>query len=317
MKKVFYFILLSILFKTSFSQDNNYKVENAQQRQATYIINQIEKNNIDSIYGYFDPNYFKAQNAKIKKTLAKFYLDYFAMNPLAKRYTTLVWPKGCNLFRFRYIDSSGTALQIDLSYKKDDINSRVFLVEIIDKETLKKQRESSLKGIQIVNVGKPVTIKYPKNTIIEYRNCNKEMRTVTFSSQLNSFKNWVYGQGNMETNKVVQFSPKYNLDSNFIRQNILNIRKALPKDFWNFSLWGEMYNNEPNEESIWFMYLFSQIDKNENVKIFAAYKITFDGTDARQDKSRMNPKITNVQFILDKTKLSEIAKDLKKSSRPE
>ena len=33
-------------------------------------------------------------------------------------------------------------------------------------------------------------------------------------------------------------------------------------------------NKEPNEDAIWLMDLFSQIDKNGNVKIFAAYKIT-------------------------------------------
>jgi len=95
-------ILLSLPSKSSFAQDNNYKIENAQQRQVTYIINQIEKNNIDSIYKYFDPHYLKTQNVKIKKTLAKFYLDHEAMNPLAKRDVTLVWPTGYNLFRFRY-----------------------------------------------------------------------------------------------------------------------------------------------------------------------------------------------------------------------
>jgi hypothetical protein len=317
MKKLFCIIFLSILFKTSFSQNNNYKVENTQQRQATYIIDQIEKNNIDSIYKHFDPQYFKTQNVKIKKILTKFHSDYTAMNPLAKRFITLVWPTGYNLFRFRYIDSTGIALQIDLSYKKDDINSRIFLLETIDKETLKKQRESSLKGPQIINVGQQEPVKYPKNTIIEFRNCNKEMRTVTFGSQLRSFKNWVYGQGNMETNKAVQFSNKYKLDSTFIRENILNIRNALPENFWNFSSWGAMYNNEPNEEAIWFMHLFSQIDKNGNVKIFAAYKITFEGTDARQDINRTSPKITNVEFILDKEKLAELEKELKKASKPE
>jgi len=316
MKKILFITLFSLLFKTSISQDNNYKIENAQERQATYIINQVEKNNIDSVYKYFDPNYLKIQNLKIKKALNKFYLDHKAMNPLAKRHVTLVWPTGYNLFRFRYFDSTGTALQIDLSFKRDDINSKIFLLETIDKETLKKQRESSLKGPTIINVGKPVEIKYPKNTIIEYRNCNKEMRTVTFGSQLNSFKNWVYGQGNMETNKVVQFSPNYQLDSTFIRQNIINVRKTLPKNFWNFSMWGEMYNNEPNEDAIWFMHLFSQIDKNGNVKIFSAYKITFEGTDARQDINRMSPKIKNVEFIFDKVKLAKIEKDLKNASRP-
>jgi len=102
MKKIFYLILLSLPSKSSFAQDNNYKIENAQQRQVTYIINQVEKNNIDGIYKYFDPHYLKTQNVKIKKTLAKFYLDHEAMNPLAKRDVTLVWPTGYNLFRFRY-----------------------------------------------------------------------------------------------------------------------------------------------------------------------------------------------------------------------
>jgi len=239
------------------------------------------------------------------------------MNPRAKRDVTLVWPPGYNLFRFRYFDSTGTALQIDLSFKKDDINSKIFLLETIDKETLKKERESSLKGPAFINVGKPVKVKYPKNTIIEYRNCNKEMRTMTFISQLNSFKNWVYGQGNMETNKVVQFSPKYQLDSTFIRQNIIKVRKALPKDFWNFSVWEEMYNNEPNEDAIWFMHLYSQIDKNGNVKIFSAYKITFEGTDARQDINRRDPKIINVEFILDKVKLAALENNLNKEVKPE
>lgn len=317
MRKYFCYIIFIIFYNSGFSQSNNYKVENAQQRQAINIINQIEKNNIDSIYKYFDSYYLKSKNTKIKKTLHNFYLGYKAMNPLAKRHVTLVWPTGYNLFRFRYLDSTGTALQIDLSYKKDDINSRIFLVETIDKETLKKQRESSFKRPQVISIDKPVIVKYPKNTIIEYRNCNKEMRTMTFIPQLNSFKNWVYGQGNMETNKVVQFSPKYSLDSNFIRQNILNIRKSLPKNFWNFSMWGEMYNHEPNEDAIWFMHLFSQIDKNGSVKIFAAYKITFEGTDASQEKNRINPKIINVEFILDKVKLAELEKNLKKASRPD
>lgn len=74
--------------------------------------------------------------------------------------------------------------------------------------------------------------------------------TMTFSSQLNSFKNWVYGQGNFETNKVVKFASGYKLDSNFIRNNIVNVKKALPKNFWNFSMWGKTFNSVPNEDSI-------------------------------------------------------------------
>lgn len=316
MKKVFYFFLFSLIFKSSFSQEPDYKVVNTQQRKATYIVNQIQKNNLDSIYKYFDTDYLKNNNAKIKNTLAKFYLDHKSMNPLAKRDVTLVWPTGYNLFRFRYFDSTGTALQIDLAYKENDINSNIFLLETIDKETLKKQREASLKGPSAIQIGKTPAIKYPINKIIEYRNCNKEMRTITFDSQLKSIMNMVHGQANLETNKVLRFSPIYKIDSSFIRKNIIMVRNTLPKNFWDYSLRSKMLNHEPNEEVIWFMHLFSQTDKNGNTKILSGYKITFDGTNASEDKIRANPKIINVEFILDKAKLAALEKEIKTATGP-
>ena len=58
------------------------------------------------------------------------------------------------------------------------------------------------------------------------------------------------------------------------------------------------YDNEPNENAIWFIQIFAQVDKAGTVKIYAAYKVTFEGDDARVDSQRSNPKIKNIEFIV-------------------
>ena len=304
-------LFLTFTFINSYSQGDNYKIENVQERLATYIVNEIQNNNIDSILKYIEPTYLAKKKAIIKPLLTKFYNEYKILAPGTKRYTTLVWPTGFNLFRFRYIDSTGTALQIDLSFKDKDINSKVLLLETVDRLTLKKQRDASNRPPKIIFADEKPKVAYPRTTIYILQNCNNENRTMTFSSQVDAFKNWVYGRDNFETNKVVKFAPEYRLDSSFIKKNIAYVKNTLPKNFWNFSVWGKTFNNTPNQDSIWFMHLYVQIDKMQNVKIFAAYKIVFDGTDAAIDRQRTNPKITNVEFILDKATLAELEKKLK------
>jgi hypothetical protein len=124
------------------------------------------------------------------------------------------------------------------------------------------------------------------------------------------FKNWVYGQSKLETQKVLYFSRRYSVDSNFLRQSVINIRSSLPKGFWDFSIWGNTFDNSPNQDSIWFMYLFAEIDKRKNLKIFSAYKITFEGDDATKVAQRHDPKIRNIEFILDKKAIMELEKTL-------
>lgn len=311
MKKILLSFFTILLLTVSCAQ-NNYKVENAQERLATYIVKEIEKNNIDSIYQYFDPVYLKSQKAKINGLLTKFYKEYKTLSSETKRHTTLVWPIGFNLFTFRYIDSTGTVLQIDLSFKKEDINSKVLKLETIDKQTFKKQRDQSSKQPKVIIEGAPQQ-KYPYTTILQLRNCSKEVRTVTFHSQLNFFKWWVYGKADLESNKVAVFSKDYHLDSTFLKENINNVKKSLPKNFWTFPMGENGYDNEPNENAIWFIQIFAQVDKAGTIKIYAAYKVTFEGDDARVDSQRSNPKIKNIEFILNKEDIQALEKKLKSS----
>jgi hypothetical protein len=311
MKKALLLIFTVLVFTVSFAQ-NNYKVENAQERLATYIVKEIEKNNIDSIYQYFDPGYLKSQKPKLNGLLTKFYTEYKTLTPGTKRYTSLVWPTGFNLFTFRYIDSTGTVLQIDLSFKKDDIKSKVLLLETIDKLTFKKQREQSSKQPQVIIEGGQKQ-KYPYTTTLQLRNCSKEMRTVTFNSQMSFFKWWVYGKADLESNKVAYFSKDYDLDSNFLKENINRVKKSLPKNFWTLPMGENWYDNEPNENAIWFIQIFAQVDKAGNIKIYSAYKVTFEGDDARVDRQRSNPKIKNIEFIISKENIQALEKKLKSS----
>lgn len=311
MKQALILILTVPFLKVSFAQ-NNYKIENAQERLATYIVNEIEKNNIDSVYQYIEPGYLESQKNKLNDLLTNFYSDYKKLTSGTKRYTTLVWPTGFNLFRFRYFDNTGTVLQIDLSFKKYDINSKVLLLETIDMLTFKEQREQSSKQPQVVIEGGQKK-KYPYTTTLQLRNCIKEMRIITFHSQMKFFKMWVYGKADLNSNKLAFFSRNYYLDTNFLKENINKVKKSLPKNFWTFPMGENWYDNEPNENAIWFIQVFAQVDKAGNIKIYSAYKVTFDGDDARIDRQRSNPKIKNIEFIISIEEIQALERKLKSS----
>jgi len=153
---------------------------------------------------------------------------------------------------------------------------------------------------------------YPYHNVFIIKNNNRDNHTITFTSPAQSFKNMMQDRGKLETNKVLHFSSNYKIDSSFIKQGISNLKASLPKNFWNFSMWGIFYDNEPNQDSIWFIYLFVETDKNNNIKkVFSAYKVTFEGKDATDVKQRIDPKIINLEFIFDKKKLKLLETQLK------
>ena len=157
--------------------------------------------------------------------------------------------------------------------------------------------------------------KYPYTTTMQLRNCSKEMRVVTFEEQIGFFWNWVYGQTKLETTKMLHFSDQYKVDSNYLRRKINEVRKSLPPKFWTFPMGEEWFDNEPNQDSIWFIQLFVQIEKTGKVKIFSAYKIIFEGNDARESEQRQNPRIKDIEFILDKQRLLALESKLKISPK--
>jgi len=65
-------------------------------------------------------------------------------------------------------------------------------------------------------------------------------------------------------------------------------------------------NNTPDEKAIWFIEVLANTDNAGKVNVFAAYKITFDGTDATKEAARRDTKITSVEFILDKPSLEKL-----------
>lgn len=128
----------------------------------------------------------------------------------------------------------------------------------------------------------------------------------------------VYRNTKLETNKVLRFSSDYKLDSDYVRKGVADMKRTLPKNFITTSKSESWYDNEPNEDLIWFIKIFANvIDKTGNIKIFSAYKIVFDGKDARLDEVRAYPHIRNFEFIFEKDKLQQLEKKLKASLKTE
>ena len=145
------------------------------------------------------------------------------------------------------------------------------------------------------------------------RNCQKDLRTATFHQGINFFAYCAMGVLKLEDNKVAKFANGYRVDSNFLRQNIEKLKKSLPPKFAAEGLPQDSYENEPDEKAIWFIKMFAQKDKAGNIKIFSAYKVTFEGIDATIGANRINPKITKIDFITDKPAIQALEKKLKSS----
>lgn len=312
MQKAFLLIYCSLLINTCFAQ-SNLSIENAQERLAARIVREVERGNFDSAFHYLDPAWLKSRQSKLSGQLENFHKEFKLLAPGTRRFITRVFPTGLNLFRFRYFDSTGTALQIDLSFKTGDINSKLMELETVDRATLKKQRDQSNNPRVVIEDDKKK--QYPYTTIFLLRNCQGEKRTFTFGSPTGFFKWWVNGKTNLETNRIATFSKDYPLDSNFLRNSIDKVKKSLPSKFWTFPMEEPWHENLPDENAIWFTQIFAQVEKSGNIKVFSAIKVTFEGDDARIDRNRMNPKIKNVEFILNKDEIKALEKKLKASPK--
>jgi len=158
-------------------------------------------------------------------------------------------------------------------------------------------------------------LNYPYAALYELRNCSKDLRTATFDGQV-GFLTWcVNGHVKVDENRVMVFSKDYRMDTALLTNGVNAIKKTLPKSFWDAGMLIQTYDNEPNEKAIWFIRIFAQVEKGDKIKILSAYKITFEGNDARNDAQRRDPKIKNIEFILEKAELEKLEKQLKSSSK--
>lgn len=147
--------------------------------------------------------------------------------------------------------------------------------------------------------------------LLEIRNCQNEMRTVTFQNQVSFFSRWAWGWSDIRKQRILNFSPNYKVDTSFLQSQIEKIRLLIPKGFGSSYPSGFWYDNVPDEPSIWFTVVFVKQDKQGNISAFAAYRISFEGNNAHLDEQRINPKISNVEFIFDKAALTKLAQRLK------
>ena len=147
--------------------------------------------------------------------------------------------------------------------------------------------------------------------VFEIRNCQHERRTATFEGQINSFWHCARANKDISQYRILQFSPAYQVETAQLQKQVVQLREAVPNDFLNIHLRLDWRDNIPDTPGIWFIIVLTRIDQSENITAYAAYRITFDGTDARVEEQRMAPKITNVEFIFDKPTLVKLAKYLK------
>lgn len=147
--------------------------------------------------------------------------------------------------------------------------------------------------------------------VYNLRNCQGEMRTVTFDSQIKTFNWWVFGTTNLKDQRVFKFSPAYHLDTTYLTNQVQKLKKTLPGSFFRqHPFLGDWYDNSPDEPSIWFLQVFASKNKNGIFNVYSAVKIVFEGTNAHDDETRGKAEIKDIVFVSDKQKLSEIAKKL-------
>ena len=148
------------------------------------------------------------------------------------------------------------------------------------------------------------------------RNCQREMRTVTFQNQVNIIWKCVAGWTTLRNQRVLDFSPEYKLDTAVFESGIQKVKQALPPGFFgNLDFLGGWLDNNPDEPAIWFTQVFAQKDKKNRYKIFAAIKVVFDGNNAHIDSQRHAPKIKDLIFIFDKIELEKLNQKLMTSPK--
>lgn len=307
----FMFLSIPVLIHAQFQKS---RIDSIQESVAGQMMDSLEKGNSNFLFSMMDSVYQKSNRVQIEKKGKIFKNDYGQIKSRSRRYSSMILPEGINIFRFRYIGDSGVLLQADLSFKKDINVQPLIKVDISPAGILREQRK------RFNPEKKPVIKSYlnqlPDHSVfIDLRNCSNEKKTVTFAEGISFFEYWVLGQTSLAQNKTVHFSKGYSPDTNFLRTEVYDIRKNLPPDFWTFPIGSVWYDYTPGEKGIWFIRILAHEDKAGHLTLYAAYKVTFEGTDARIDAQRANPKIINVEFITAKENLILLEKILRTSAK--
>jgi hypothetical protein len=151
------------------------------------------------------------------------------------------------------------------------------------------------------------------------RNCQRELRTVTFQNQVDIFWKCVSNQTTIRKQHILHFGTDYKLDTIFFENQIEKIRKTLPTNFFQTLFaeddWSDWYDNIPDEKAIWVIEIFAQKNSTGSFKVYSAVKIIFKGTNTVVDEQRINPQIEKIEFIFDKQQLKILEAKLKDSPK--
>lgn len=145
-------------------------------------------------------------------------------------------------------------------------------------------------------------------------NCGNESRLVIPMTTVRGIKYLVYGSAEFRKMKTLHFSKNANLDTSRFLKNIDKLKSTLPKNYFG-GLSGYEFSNEPNENFIWITNIFGEILESGKIKIFSAYKMTFEGNDPTALAFRSEAKISNIDFIFDLKQKIELEKELKRLSK--
>jgi hypothetical protein len=142
-------------------------------------------------------------------------------------------------------------------------------------------------------------------------NFNGENKTALYGDQTSSILWCLKGDVKFKESIKLKYSTNSTVDADSLEQKGILFRKVMPKDYWSQGVGATRLDTKPNEDGhIWFERIFAEEDAKGDIKVFAAYKVMFEGTNSEQE--RMHPRIKDIIVILDKKELGECEADIKK-----
>jgi len=138
--------ILSLTISTHLLGQSLSHVRTAQEGNATKFINQLQRVDTLSLSQFFSPSYYGKNSKLLPKFYELFQEDIKNLPPNTRRFSSLEFPKGLNLVKFRYIGEEGTILQVEISYEDGNINSKIVHLSLITTKSLVQERKTNRKA---------------------------------------------------------------------------------------------------------------------------------------------------------------------------
>jgi hypothetical protein len=152
---------------------------------------------------------------------------------------------------------------------------------------------------------------FSQSHMYEITNCNGETRTALYGQQLSNVMWCLKGDVKFRESIILKYSNNNNINIDSLEGKATLFRKLLPKNYWINGVGVTRLDTKPNEDGrIWFERVYVEEDGKGIIKVFAACKVIFDGTDPEIE--RVAPKIQEISIVLDKAALKKYSGIIKK-----